>query len=55
MIANDQAFSAAENLGHIETMGLAGFPPCARRDALAKLSNPVRLPEREAGQTTAPP
>lgn len=55
MIANDQAFSAAENLRHIETMRLAGFPPCAKPDALAKLSKPVRLPECEAGQTTAPP
>lgn len=33
----------------------AGFPHCARADALAKLSKPVRLPESEARQTTAPP
>ena len=29
---------------------LAGFPPCAKPEALAKLAKPLRLPECEAGQ-----
>jgi len=33
----------------IETMPLAGFPPCSKDEALAKLTKPVRLPECEAG------
>jgi len=44
-IANDQAFSAAETQRHIETMRLAGFPPCATREELAKLDKPLRLEE----------
>ncbi|AZO05023.1 MULTISPECIES: tetratricopeptide repeat protein [unclassified Mesorhizobium] len=29
----------------IETMRLAGFPPCAKPEALARFEKPVRLPE----------
>lgn len=54
MIANDPAFSAAENLRHIETMRLAGFPPCAKPETLAKLAKPVRLPECQAKQAKPP-
>ncbi|TIL39179.1 adenylate/guanylate cyclase domain-containing protein [Mesorhizobium sp.] len=50
MIANDQAFSAAETQRHIETMRLAGFPPCAKPEVVAKFAKPVRLPECEAGK-----
>ncbi|RWO41329.1 MAG: tetratricopeptide repeat protein [Mesorhizobium sp.] len=50
MIANDQGSSAAENLRRIETMRLAGFPPCAKPETLAELAKPVRLPECEAEQ-----
>ncbi|MCV9966874.1 adenylate/guanylate cyclase domain-containing protein [Pararhizobium sp. BT-229] len=46
-MANDQAFSAAEHQRHIETMRLAGFPACAKPEALAKLAKPLRLPECE--------
>ncbi|MBM3092451.1 tetratricopeptide repeat protein [Ensifer sp. T173] len=49
-IANDKAFSAAETQRHIETMRLAGFPPCATPEALAKLDKPLRLDECSADQ-----
>jgi hypothetical protein len=32
----------------METMPLAGFPACAKPEALAKLAKPLRLPECEA-------
>lgn len=53
-ISNDQAFSAAEHQRHIETMRLAGFPPCATPEALAKLAKPVRLEECSADQDKSP-
>ncbi len=37
--------TAAERKRLVETMRLAGFPPCARPEALAKFEDPVRLPE----------
>jgi hypothetical protein len=43
--ANEPGFSDAERQRFIETMRLAGFPPCARPEALAKLAEPLRLPE----------
>ncbi|HEV2899369.1 MAG TPA: adenylate/guanylate cyclase domain-containing protein [Pseudaminobacter sp.] len=52
--ANEPGVSAAENLRHIETMRLAGFPPCAKPETLANLAKPVRLPECEAEQTIPP-
>ena len=47
-IANDKAFSAAEGQRHIDTMRLAGFPPCATPEVLAKLDKPLRLEECNA-------
>lgn len=44
-IANDPAFNAAEHQRHIETMRLAGFPPCASGEVLAGRTKPLRLPE----------
>jgi hypothetical protein len=32
----------------IETMRLAGFPPCANAEVLAKIETPRRLPECQA-------
>ena len=49
---NEPGLSAIERNRFIETMPLAGFPACAKPEALAKLAKPVRLPECEAG--TAP-
>ncbi|MGF6177342.1 adenylate/guanylate cyclase domain-containing protein [Ensifer sp. 4252] len=49
-IANDKAFSAAETQRHIETMRLAGFPPCATPEVLAQLDKPLRLDECSADQ-----
>jgi TolB-like protein/class 3 adenylate cyclase/Tfp pilus assembly protein PilF len=43
-IINDP-FSEAERLRLIETMGAAGFPPCARPEDLVEFEKPVRLPE----------
>ena len=43
-------FNDAEHQRHIETMRLAGFPPCAKPEALAKLAKPLRLPECSAEQ-----
>ena len=53
-IANDQIFNAAEHQRHIETMRLAGFPPCATPEALAKLDKPLRLEECSAEQHKPP-
>ncbi|MGF6177716.1 adenylate/guanylate cyclase domain-containing protein [Ensifer sp. 4252] len=50
-IANDPAFNAAEHQRHIETMRLAGFPPCASGEVLAGLTKPLRLPECVAKTT----
>lgn len=46
---NEPGLSTMERSRFIETMPLAGFPACAKPEALAKLAKPVRLPECEAG------
>lgn len=46
---NESGLSTMERSRFIETMPLAGFPPCAKPEVLAKLAKPVRLPECEAG------
>jgi Tfp pilus assembly protein PilF len=43
--ANAPGFNAAERQRLIDTMRLAGFPPCAEPGALAEVEKPVRLPE----------
>lgn len=45
---NEPGLSAIERNRFIETMPLAGFPACARPEALANLAKPVRLLECEA-------
>jgi TolB-like protein/class 3 adenylate cyclase/tetratricopeptide (TPR) repeat protein len=45
MIANGAGWSDAEHQRFIDTMRLAGFPACAKPDALAKIEKPLRLPE----------
>lgn len=45
---NEPGLSTMERSRFIETMPLAGFPACAKPEALAKLAKPVRLPECEA-------
>ncbi|TJX30928.1 MAG: adenylate/guanylate cyclase domain-containing protein, partial [Mesorhizobium sp.] len=47
---NEVGLSTSERSRFIETMPLAGFPACAKPEALAKLAKPVRLPECEAGE-----
>ncbi|MFD1985684.1 adenylate/guanylate cyclase domain-containing protein [Mesorhizobium newzealandense] len=47
---NEVGLSTKERSRFIETMPLAGFPACAKPEALAKLAKPVRLPACEAGQ-----
>ncbi|CAN7761307.1 adenylate/guanylate cyclase domain-containing protein [Ensifer sp. Root127] len=47
---NEPGLSTVERSRFIETMPLAGFPVCAKPEALAKLAKPVRLPECEAGK-----
>jgi len=49
-IINGSGLSTMERSRFIETMQLAGFPACAKPEALAKLAKPVRLPECEAGE-----
>jgi TolB-like protein/DNA-binding SARP family transcriptional activator len=46
-MANEPGFSDAERQRFIDTMRLAGFPPCATPDALAEIDKPMRLPECE--------
>jgi hypothetical protein len=48
-IINQSGLSTTERSRFIETMPLAGFPACAKPEALAKLAKPVRLPECETG------
>ncbi|PBC08204.1 adenylate/guanylate cyclase domain-containing protein [Mesorhizobium sp. WSM3859] len=43
--ANQPGYSDAERQRFIKTMALAGFPACAKPDVLAKIANPLRLPE----------
>ncbi|MDP9813843.1 TolB-like protein/class 3 adenylate cyclase/Flp pilus assembly protein TadD [Rhizobium tibeticum] len=47
---NEPGLSTMERSRFIETMPLAGFPACAKHEALAKFAKPVRLPECEAGK-----
>ncbi len=47
-IANEPGYSDAERQRFIDTMRLAGFPPCAEPEALAKIEKPLRLPECES-------
>ena len=42
---SDPGFTEAERERLIEAMRKAGFPACARPEALAQFDNPVRLPE----------
>ena len=49
-MVNEFSLSKTERARFIETMPLAGFPACAKADALADLANPVRLPECESGK-----
>lgn len=46
---NGFALSKTERDRFIETMQLAGFPQCAKPEAIAKLAKPVRLPKCEKG------
>ena len=46
---NESGLSTMERNRFMETMPLAGFPACAKPEALAKLAKPVRLAECEAG------
>jgi TolB-like protein/DNA-binding SARP family transcriptional activator len=43
--ANEPGYNTAERRRIVETMRLAGFPPCARPEVLAKVENPIRLEE----------
>jgi hypothetical protein len=45
---SEPGLSAMERSRFIETMLPAGFPICAKAEALAKIAKPVRLPECEA-------
>jgi hypothetical protein len=45
---SEPGLSIIERNRFIETMPLAGFPACAKPEALANLAKPVRLPECEA-------
>jgi tetratricopeptide (TPR) repeat protein len=47
-MANEPGFNGAERQRFIDTMRLAGFPPCAEPEALAKIDRPLRLPECES-------
>jgi tetratricopeptide (TPR) repeat protein len=53
-IINQPGLSTMERSRFIETMPLAGFPACAKPEALAKLAKSVRLPECEAGKAKLP-
>jgi TolB-like protein/DNA-binding SARP family transcriptional activator len=43
--ANEPGYNGAERRRIVETMRLAGFPPCAAPELLAKVENPIRLEE----------
>ena len=45
LIANEPGWSDAEHRRFVETMRLAGFPPCADAATLAEFGTPRRLPE----------
>ncbi|MEK1889257.1 MAG: adenylate/guanylate cyclase domain-containing protein [Phyllobacterium sp.] len=44
-MANEPGWSEAEHQRLIATMKLAGFPPCANANEIAKIEKPLRLPE----------
>ena len=44
-LVNDPGLSDNERQRFIETMGLAGFPACAKATDELRLAEPVRLPE----------
>jgi TolB-like protein/DNA-binding SARP family transcriptional activator len=46
--ASEPGFNGAERERLIDTMRLAGFPPCAKPEALAEIDEPVRLAECES-------
>jgi TolB-like protein/DNA-binding SARP family transcriptional activator/Tfp pilus assembly protein PilF len=46
-VVNEPGYSGAERQRFIDAMRLAGFPPCAKPEALAAVDEPVRLPECE--------
>ncbi|MER9126391.1 adenylate/guanylate cyclase domain-containing protein [Mesorhizobium sp. M0959] len=48
-MVNEFILSKTERGRFIETMPLAGFPLCAKPEALAERAKPVRLPECETG------
>jgi TolB-like protein/cytochrome c-type biogenesis protein CcmH/NrfG len=43
--ANEPGYNDAERQRLIETMRMAGFPPCAKPEVLAQVAEPLRLPE----------
>ncbi len=43
--ANEVGYSDEERQRFVKTMKLAGFPACAKPETLAKIANPIRLPE----------
>jgi TolB-like protein/class 3 adenylate cyclase/Flp pilus assembly protein TadD len=45
MMANEPGWTDAEHQRFIDTMQLAGFPACAKREALADIKAPLRLPQ----------
>ena len=45
LVANEPGWSDAEHRRFVETMRLAGFPPCADAATLATVAAPQRLPE----------
>ena len=47
-VAYQPGYSDSERTRLIDTMRLAGFPPCAKPETLAKGAKPARLPECEA-------
>jgi tetratricopeptide (TPR) repeat protein len=53
MIANDPAYSSAEQQRFAKTMRLAGYPLCSTLENLTKLrENPTRLPECETSEAS---
>jgi hypothetical protein len=53
-IANESGYGDVERRRLVETMRLAGFPPCATPEALAELAKPVRLPDCTARADAGP-
>jgi TolB-like protein/DNA-binding SARP family transcriptional activator len=51
--ANEPGFHDADRQRFIDTMQLAGFPPCAKPETLAKIETPLRLPECESHALTS--